>query len=37
LKKKVPEIMSKYVDEAEKRIRDFFKEAEDSTPSILFN
>jgi len=31
-----PEIMSKYVGEAEKRIRDFFKEAEDSAPSILF-
>lgn len=31
-----PEIMSKYVGEAEKRIRDFFKEAEDNAPSILF-
>jgi transitional endoplasmic reticulum ATPase len=31
-----PEIMSKYVGEAEKRIRDFFQEAEDSAPSIIF-
>ncbi len=31
-----PEIMSKYVGEAEKRIRDIFKEAEDNAPSIVF-
>lgn len=31
-----PEIMSKYVGEAEKRIRDFFSEAEDNAPSIIF-
>jgi len=31
-----PEIMSKYVGEAEKRIRDFFQEAEDNAPSIIF-
>ena len=31
-----PEIMSKFVGEAEKRIRDFFKQAEDEAPSIIF-
>ncbi|MBP2046472.1 CDC48 family AAA ATPase [Methanobacterium aggregans] len=31
-----PEIMSKYVGEAEERIRDFFEEAEDNAPSIIF-
>lgn len=31
-----PEIMSKFVGEAEKRIRDIFKEAEENAPSIIF-
>ena len=31
-----PSIMSKYVGEAEKRIRDIFEEAEKSAPSIIF-
>lgn len=31
-----PEIMSKFVGEAEKKIRDFFKQAEDEAPSIIF-
>ncbi|MBM4241750.1 MAG: CDC48 family AAA ATPase [Euryarchaeota archaeon] len=31
-----PEIMSKFVGEAEKRIRDIFKEAEENAPSIVF-
>ncbi|MAG21896.1 MAG: AAA family ATPase [Candidatus Diapherotrites archaeon] len=31
-----PEIMSKFVGEAEERIRQIFKEAEDNSPSIIF-
>jgi len=31
-----PEIMNKFVGEAEKRIRDIFEEAEKSSPSIIF-
>ncbi len=31
-----PSVMSKYVGEAEKRIRDIFEEAEKSAPSIIF-
>lgn len=31
-----PEIMSKYVGEAEKKIREIFQEAEDSAPTIIF-
>jgi len=31
-----PEIMSKFVGEAEERIRQIFKEAEDNAPSIIF-
>ncbi len=31
-----PEIMSKYVGEAEERIRNVFKEAEENAPSIIF-
>src|SRR3989344_3234139 len=31
-----PEVMSKFVGEAEKRIRDIFAEAEKSAPSIIF-
>ena len=31
-----PEIMNKFVGEAEKRIRDIFEEAEKSAPSIIF-
>lgn len=31
-----PEVMSKYVGEAEQRIREVFKEAEDNSPSIMF-
>jgi transitional endoplasmic reticulum ATPase len=31
-----PEIMSKFVGEAEQRIRDIFKEAEENAPSIIF-
>ncbi len=31
-----PEIMSKFVGEAEKRIRDIFEEAEKSSPAIIF-
>ncbi len=31
-----PEIMSKYYGESEERLRDIFKEAEESAPSIIF-
>ncbi len=31
-----PEVMSKYVGEAEKKIRDIFKEAEENAPTIIF-
>ncbi|MGZ7066922.1 MAG: CDC48 family AAA ATPase, partial [Methanobacterium sp.] len=31
-----PEVMSKYVGEAEKKIRDLFKEAEENAPTIIF-
>lgn len=31
-----PEVMSKYVGEAEKKIREIFKEAEENAPTILF-
>ncbi len=31
-----PEVMNKFVGEAEKRIRDVFKDAEDNAPSIIF-
>ena len=31
-----PEVMSKYVGEAEKKIRDLFKEAEENSPTIIF-
>jgi transitional endoplasmic reticulum ATPase len=31
-----PEIISKYVGEAEERLRNIFKEAEDNAPSIIF-
>ena len=31
-----PEVMSKYVGEAEKKIRDSFKEAEENAPTIIF-
>jgi len=31
-----PEIMSKFVGEAEERVRQIFKEAEDNAPSIIF-
>ncbi len=31
-----PEVMSKFVGEAEERIRQMFKEAEDNAPSIIF-
>lgn len=31
-----PEVMSKYVGEAEKKIRDIFKEAEENAPTIVF-
>ncbi len=31
-----PEVMSKYVGEAEERIRQMFKEAEENAPSIIF-
>jgi len=31
-----PEVMSKYVGEAEKKIRDLFKEAEENAPTVIF-
>lgn len=31
-----PEVMSKYVGEAEKKIRELFKEAEENAPAIIF-
>ncbi|WP_414468352.1 CDC48 family AAA ATPase [Methanobacterium sp. ACI-7] len=31
-----PEVMSKYVGEAEKKIRDIFKEAEENAPTVVF-
>ncbi len=31
-----PEVMSKYVGEAEKKIREIFKEAEENAPTIIF-
>ncbi len=31
-----PEVMSKYVGEAEKKIRDLFKEAEENSPTVIF-
>ena len=33
---KGPEIFSKYVGDSEKRIRDIFKKARQSSPSIVF-
>ncbi len=31
-----PEVMSKYVGEAEKKIRDIFKQAEENSPTVIF-